>query len=497
MARVTSRKPAGRTPAKAAVTKVPRHRCPVCGSSKPHTEYPLQIRGTARHVVTCTDCLKSAGILENDDDRMPELDAHPTRQYQGNGGDDRARRGNVIALQPAVDADPVPDDAAGETDMPDAREEGGVEAEEPHTQPKRRTKRRRATKNYFTPRKRVRKPTQPPPTEFTCRICVEEKPIDDFIPWQSTHIFRMDLLHAPPFCIPHLSRPQNARPYKEPICKECISRTFVAALETVGAERIVCPDESCQLRWDPRYVLRFLPRTLHEAYNEDLFALFWSRAYKVTCPTEGCGVAAYVDHQRTPGFPHVECHKCETRICALCLVPWHTNLTCQQYRQKNYTEVMESEEMKTLRALAKQGAKRCPRCQMAIEKDGGCDSMYCQHCEKYFDWARAEPVLGVRAKNTYDPTAADPSDYYRETCELDAIAAKAQAAANPPEQQQQQQQQQQVFHAHPATNAVVDHAMAAFPIFPSPPPPPILGRIIDDAFRALPPPPPPGRRPGS
>jgi hypothetical protein len=36
--------------------------------------------------------------------------------------------------------------------------------------------------------------------------------------------------------------------------------------------------------------------------------------------------------------------------------------------------------------------KRCPNCFLVIEKDGGCNSMFCTGCQKYFNWATAGKI---------------------------------------------------------------------------------------------------------
>ncbi|KAF2200029.1 hypothetical protein GQ43DRAFT_473102 [Delitschia confertaspora ATCC 74209] len=77
--------------------------------------------------------------------------------------------------------------------------------------------------------------------------------------------------------------------------------------------------------------------------------------------------------------------------------------------------------MKALRMLGQRDARRCPRCQIAVEKDGGCDS---PHCRFYFSWEVAEPVLAVIKASNYNLKTADPVSWPRELCEIDLLAAE-------------------------------------------------------------------------
>jgi hypothetical protein len=48
--------------------------------------------------------------------------------------------------------------------------------------------------------------------------------------------------------------------------------------------------------------------------------------------------------------------------------------------------------MSVLSDLEKVGARRCPRCQYVIIKEGGCTHMFCEQCYQEFDWRQAERV---------------------------------------------------------------------------------------------------------
>ncbi|KAJ8116126.1 hypothetical protein OPT61_g2365 [Boeremia exigua] len=54
-------------------------------------------------------------------------------------------------------------------------------------------------------------------------------------------------------------------------------------------------------------------------------------------------------------------------------------------------------EKETLQLMQTKDAKRCPNCQLVIEKDGGCLSMFCPGCKTNFNWNGAvSAVLGTK-----------------------------------------------------------------------------------------------------
>lgn len=400
MARARSKDEPARATGATTKARLPRHRCAVCNSYKMHAAFPVGGDGE-RALITCKDCLRGAQLWESEDENVPDTRRKSTGAKakdspvpdQASQNRPPGRRTPANRARNGVDKDgdekmedPSSSPSSALADFSDDEGEGEDALQVPAFASTLRTlnKRPRPIDNYFAQSNRPKRPRPKPVTEFTCRFCIEEKPVGDFVKWQNLSYSALVKTPVPPICVGHVTRPTTDAPGQDPICKECLARTFTAALETLGANRIECPEPKCRRRWDWRWVRKYLPEEHHNAYHEDMFKLFWSRAYKVICPKEGCGAEGYVDHQHTSGFPHVECNDCKSRICALCLVPWHKGLTCQQYRASNAGKMLDTNDMATLRMLASKGARRCPRCQMAIEKNGGCDSMFCRHSPAFY-----------------------------------------------------------------------------------------------------------------
>ncbi|OCK79075.1 hypothetical protein K432DRAFT_444161 [Lepidopterella palustris CBS 459.81] len=363
--------------------------CSVCGSRKPADDYPLAVSGT-RSVGTCTECLKqnlrkpSAADWEALGFQPPELEYAP-----------------VPGLAPESDPDPAP--SAPST---------------PSTTHKRK---RRNTTGWPTARRKRAKAapkSAEEPGPITCRICVEEKPIEDFPKFVYS---KKNSNEIPYQCVKHLAHKRRSRTAGNAVCKSCIGASLAAGLDSVGAERIGCLEPGCTSEpWEYPYLAQYLSAEALERYHEQMFTVFMTEASTMVCLNPKCGAVGLLE-KAVAGFPNVVCSECKHRSCALCAVDWHDGLSCHAYRAKHQKDLVTNDEKATLRALSKKGAKWCPRCQMAIEKDGGCDSMYCMYCRRYFAWYSAEPVRAFGSKKAAPKLPAVP-DYWNEVCEEDAVA---------------------------------------------------------------------------
>jgi hypothetical protein len=163
-------------------------------------------------------------------------------------------------------------------------------------------------------------------------------------------------------------------------------------LDTLGARQVSgCVEPGCANQWQWDYIMKYMPAGEPiEKYNLEMFEV-WKRdtADKlVTCPAPGCNAIGLPD-PTAPGYPQISCHSCGHRSCAQCLTAWHKDLTCSEQAAKNVDQKMSDPEKDTLKLMQTKNGKRCPNCYLVIEKDGGCDSMYCVGCHKYFNWATA------------------------------------------------------------------------------------------------------------
>jgi hypothetical protein len=315
------------------------------------------------------------------------------------------------------------------------------------TKPKPKARRRRL--DPWAPKRKVNpnpnpKPRPPPRTHFTCRICIEEYTADQFPKWFSFKRGIRESLEVPSDCMAHLAR--NPRRRKtDPVCKGCIGNTMAARLDTLGARQVGvgCVEPGCETPWTWELIMRYMPGgAAMEKFNMDMFEVWKqeSTPNMVTCISPGCGAVGLPD-MSAPGYPQIACGSCALRQCAECLVPWHADLTCTERKAQHVNEKMSAPEKETLELMQAKDAKRCPNCQLVIEKDGGCNSMLCIGCQKYFNWATAgkkprsmngrviisntirtaSAVLGAKKAEPF--THIDPYMHHSGpvVCELDAL----------------------------------------------------------------------------
>ncbi|CAE6461177.1 unnamed protein product [Rhizoctonia solani] len=89
----------------------------------------------------------------------------------------------------------------------------------------------------------------------------------------------------------------------------------------------------------------------------------------VWCTNPWCGQGQIHDGGAT--VPLVTCDSCHERTCFVHRIPWHNNLTCDQYSKH--------EENKASEEYIRIYMKRCPNteCKRPVEKIAGCDHMTC------------------------------------------------------------------------------------------------------------------------
>lgn len=261
----------------------------------------------------------------------------------------------------------------------------------------RKRKRNTATKGEVTSSKKRRTGSTKIPCHLTCRICYEDTRLTEF-PSTSTRDGRHGTTgetHIPPACQEHLGRKAKAGP----VCKTCIGASLVATIESRGAEHTGCFE--CGMVWNAMYVALYLPPEAMMLYSESaLRSSTLSASNFLWCPSPDCTSGGLAD-KMSNGYPHVECGACKARACAECKVKWHEGQSCQDYQLADSSNMSDAEK-KSLEDLIKDGAKRCPRCQIPIVKNGGCSHMLCK-CGSF-----AYSMWVTTFRDTSEPSALNP-----------------------------------------------------------------------------------------
>jgi hypothetical protein len=155
-------------------------------------------------------------------------------------------------------------------------------------------------------------------------------------------------------------------------------------MDTLGVRTLStgCLEPGCSVPWPHDFIIRYMPAgTPLEKFNLEMLEVWKENVSPkpLTCPSSTCSAIGLPD-TTAAGYPQVACNECSFRSCAQCGVAWHKDITCAEYGAKHVDEKMSEAERDTLKFMQGVDGRRCPNCQLVIEKDGGCDSMVSSQC---------------------------------------------------------------------------------------------------------------------
>ena len=104
------------------------------------------------------------------------------------------------------------------------------------------------------------------------------------------------------------------------------------------------------------------------------------------CPTPDCPIVYTVSSDSGKRF---FCTQCGVSTCTKCHFTYHEGITCEQYKDSKE----KSKELDAWMLKNTKYRKRCPKCNIPIEKNKGCNHIHCRQCSadicwvclKYFD----------------------------------------------------------------------------------------------------------------
>lgn len=90
-----------------------------------------------------------------------------------------------------------------------------------------------------------------------------------------------------------------------------------------------------------------------------------------------------------------KCGLCETYACHHCLV------IKGKVKDESYvTHICKTEDVETANML-KSSVKLCPKCGEGVEKNGGCNTMFCTSCHTGFDWTSGKILQSGQIHNPH------------------------------------------------------------------------------------------------
>eukprot|EP00566_Odontella_aurita_P009332 CAMPEP_0113537368 /NCGR_PEP_ID=MMETSP0015_2-20120614/6788_1 /TAXON_ID=2838 /ORGANISM="Odontella" /LENGTH=516 /DNA_ID=CAMNT_0000436857 /DNA_START=145 /DNA_END=1695 /DNA_ORIENTATION=+ /assembly_acc=CAM_ASM_000160 len=164
-------------------------------------------------------------------------------------------------------------------------------------------------------------------------------------------------------------------------CHICWKRYLETAINTEGPRCLytTCPEPRCDMLVTERTIAELAPTVLNKFTQYQLRSFIETNKKLRWCPGPSCEQIAVAGSE---GFEGEMACKCGTSFCLVCGEASHKPLTCQRLAQWTKKCMDESENANWILAHTKE----CPKCQVRIEKNQGCNHMTCRNCNYEFCW---------------------------------------------------------------------------------------------------------------
>lgn len=200
-----------------------------------------------------------------------------------------------------------------------------------------------------------------------------------------------------PICICPLEVGEGAtlRDCLHSFCRECLRGTIVNCQNADVTCPYVDEEYSCDSKLQDREIQALLSEEEHKKFLELRLSIAESRSeHSFHCQTPDCpGWCIYEDQVNQ--FP---CELCQEINCILCKAI-HKDMNCKEYqddlriRAENDQAAKQTNQM--LQGLLQSGeAMRCPRCDVIVQKKGGCDWLCCLMCKTEICWVTRQARWG-------------------------------------------------------------------------------------------------------
>uniref|UniRef100_A0A3Q3DUA5 RBR-type E3 ubiquitin transferase n=1 Tax=Hippocampus comes TaxID=109280 RepID=A0A3Q3DUA5_HIPCM len=172
-----------------------------------------------------------------------------------------------------------------------------------------------------------------------------------------------------------------ALPCQHSFCKTCWEQHCTVLVKDGIGVGISCMAQDCSLQMPEDFVLPLLPgEELKDKYRRYLFRDYVESHFQLQlCPGADCPIVIKVQEPRAR---RVQCNRCSEVFCFKCRQMYHAPTDCATIRKWLTKCADDSETANYISAHTKD----CPKCNICIEKNGGCNHMQCSKCKHDFCW---------------------------------------------------------------------------------------------------------------
>jgi ariadne-1 len=168
------------------------------------------------------------------------------------------------------------------------------------------------------------------------------------------------------------------------ICNNCWKSYLTTRIkDNIPRSTILCMTPKCDIVLSEPFIMNFVDEDMKEKYEHSLLEEYVASNKKMTwCPSVPfCGFAIKIITDIPTLQVPIIC-KCGCSFCFTCKGESHLPATCEMmssWHKKSKSEALSMEWIES-------HAKKCPKCQNPIEKNGGCNHMTCSRCFCDFCW---------------------------------------------------------------------------------------------------------------
>ncbi|XP_023403511.1 E3 ubiquitin-protein ligase ARIH2 isoform X2 [Loxodonta africana] len=164
-------------------------------------------------------------------------------------------------------------------------------------------------------------------------------------------------------------------------CRSCWEQHCSVLVKDGVGVGVSCMAQDCLLRTPEDFVFPLLPNEeLRDKYRRYLFRDYVESHYQLQlCPGADCPMVIRVQEPRAR---RVQCNRCNEVFCFKCRQMYHAPTDCATIRKWLTKCADDSETANYISAHTKD----CPKCNICIEKNGGCNHMQCSKCKHDFCW---------------------------------------------------------------------------------------------------------------
>ncbi|XP_054267521.1 E3 ubiquitin-protein ligase RNF14 [Macrosteles quadrilineatus] len=189
-------------------------------------------------------------------------------------------------------------------------------------------------------------------------------------------------------------------------CVECLRRLCQVHIEQGTMECIVCPQENCGLELPANLINDLVSKELYDRYDRLMLNRTLDKISNMTyCPRPACQYPISTQDEESLAV----CPSCGFALCVFCRRVYHGIEGCRlkseekselveayknadrekrldlekRYGKKQLTELVNTADTE---AWMSQNSKKCPCCNINIEKNDGCNKMICRKCNTNFCW---------------------------------------------------------------------------------------------------------------